>query len=144
MRNNKERTYEERKTTMEMQPMADQRTSLTRTTIEQFQAAFNRHDVDAVMQLMTADCVFENTYPPPDGSRCEGQDAVRAFWNELFRGSPHAHFETEEIIAAGERGVLRWTYHWIDQDNQPGHVRGVDIFRVRGQKIAEKFSYVKG
>jgi ketosteroid isomerase-like protein len=135
---------DERKTTMDTKTTADQITSLTRATIEQFHAAFNQHDVDAVMALMTDDCVFENTYPPPDGSRCEGQAAVRAFWNDLFRGSPHAHFETEEIIAGGERGVLRWTYHWIDQDKQPGHVRGVDIFRVHDGKIAEKFSYVKG
>lgn len=126
------------------EPTADAVTARTRATIEQFHAAFNQHDVDAVMRLMTDDCVFENTYPPPDGSRSEGQTAVRAFWQELFSGSPQARFETEEIIAAGDRGVLRWTYHWIDQHQQAGHVRGVDIFRVRDNKIAEKFSYVKG
>jgi hypothetical protein len=26
----------------------------------------------------------------------------------------------------------------------PGHVRGVDIFLVRGGKVAEKLAYVKG
>src|SRR3954467_10795403 len=98
---------------MNAQTTIDPVTENTRTTIEQFHAAFNQHDVDAVMALMTADCVFENTYPPPDGSRCEGQAAVRAFWQELFGGSPHAQFELEELIVAGERGVLRWTYHWI-------------------------------
>ncbi|CAN5506601.1 nuclear transport factor 2 family protein [soil metagenome] len=123
---------------------SDPVTARTRAVIEAFHAAFNQHDVDAVMRLMTDDCVFENTYPPPDGSRSEGQTAVRAFWHELFSGSPQARFETEEIIAAGDRGVLRWTYHWIDQNQQAGHVRGVDIFRVRDNKIAEKFSYVKG
>ena len=124
--------------------MGDHTTSRTRTTIEQFHAAFNQHDVDAVMALMTNDCIFENTYPPPDGSRCEGQVAVRAFWNDLFRGSPQAQFELEELIVTGDRGVLRWTYHWLDVHNGPGHVRGVDIFRVRDGKIAEKLSYVKG
>jgi hypothetical protein len=29
------------------------------------------------MTLMTDDCVFENTWPAPDGERYEGQVAVR-------------------------------------------------------------------
>jgi hypothetical protein len=28
--------------------------------------------------------------------------------------------------------------------SRPGHVRGVDVLRVRGGKVAEKLSYVKG
>ncbi len=95
------------------------------------------------MALMTADCVFDSTRPPPDGERLEGQAAVRAFWEAFFQRSPHARFEAEEIFAAGDRGVVRWTYHWI-RDGRPGHVRGVDVFRVRDGKVAEKLSYVKG
>ena len=52
----------------------------TRTVIERFNEAFNRHDVNAIMSLMTEDCVFENTRPSPDGTRITGQPAVRAFW----------------------------------------------------------------
>jgi hypothetical protein len=33
---------------------------------------------------------------------------------------------------------------WADGNGQPGHVRGVDLFRVRDGKVAEKLSYVKG
>jgi len=61
----------------------------------------------------------------------------------LFRRSPQARFETEEIFAAGDRCVVQWTYHWV-KEGKPGHVRGVDIFRVRDGKLAEKLSYVKG
>jgi hypothetical protein len=35
--------------------------------------------------------------------------------------------------------VQRWRYSW-----DSGHVRGVDLFKVRGEQIAEKLSYVKG
>ena len=118
-------------------------TEQTLATIHRFNEAFNRHDVDAVMELMTDDCVFDNTRPPPDGERIVGQAAVRAFWAEFFRRSPDARFDTEEIFAAGDRCVVRWTYHWV-KDGKPGHVRGVDIFRVRDGKVAEKLSYVKG
>jgi len=32
----------------------------------------------------------------------------------------------------------------VSDDGSPGHVRGVDVFRIRAGKIAEKRSYVKG
>jgi ketosteroid isomerase-like protein len=115
----------------------------TQTIIERFNEAFNRHDVDAIMNGMTDDCVFENTRPAPDGTRITGQAAVRTFWEEFFRRSPQAHFDTEETIAAGDRCIVRWRYSWV-RDGTPGHVRGVDVFRVRDGKVAEKLSYVKG
>jgi len=118
-------------------------TAATLETIERFNAAFNRHDVAAVMALMTDDCVFDSTRPPPDGERIEGQVRVRRFWEEFFARSPRARFETEEVFAAGDRGVVRWVYHW-ERDGAPGHVRGVDVFRVRDGRVAEKLSYVKG
>ena len=115
----------------------------TLQTVDAFNAAFNAHDVDAVMRLMTDDVVFENTRPLPDGERHEGQAAVRAFWQGFFQRSPQARFDAEEIFAAGDRCVVRWVYHWL-RDGVPGHVRGVDVFRVRDGKVAEKLSYVKG
>jgi ketosteroid isomerase-like protein len=109
---------------------------------------FNRHlnagDVDAMLALLTEDCVFENTYPAPDGTRYQGQTAVRAFWEDFFRSSRQPHLDFEEVFACGERVVLRWTYHWRDAQGQPGHVRGVDVYRLRSGLIAEKLSYVKG
>ncbi len=116
----------------------------TLVVIQQFHDAFNRHDVPAIMALMTDDCIFENTYPPPDGERFQGQAAVRAFWEHLFAGSPQAHFEIEDSFASHHRGVIRWRYAWANADGSPGHVRGVDVFRVRDGKVAEKLSYVKG
>ncbi len=123
----------------------DPLTGSTLEAVERFNQAFNRHDVDAVMATMTEDCVFENTFPLPDGERYEGQAAVRAFWEAFFGSSPNAVFEIEEVFAAGDRCVVRWLYRWAtDAEGKPGHVRGIDVFRVRNGKVAEKLSYVKG
>ena len=119
-------------------------TTETVETIERFNAAFNRHDVDAVMALMTPDCVFENTWPAPDGERYEGQAAVRAFWERLFRTTPDAHFAAEDLFAAGDRCTVRWRYTYTGADGTARHLRGVDVFHVRDGKVAEKLSYVKG
>lgn len=109
--------------------------------LDAFNAAFNRHDVEAMMGLMSEDCVFENTYPPPSGSRHEGQASVRKFWEAFFREAPQAAIEIEEMVILGKRGFQRWTYRW---DASSGFVRGVDVFRFESGKIAEKLSYVKG
>lgn len=119
-------------------------TEETLTVLQRFNDAFARHDVDAVMAAMTEDCVFENTYPPPDGERYAGQAAVRAFWEQFFAASPHATFVAEDTFAAKDRAVVRWRYQWVEPDGKRGHIRGVDVFRVQDGKVAEKLSYVKG
>src|SRR5689334_14616863 len=106
-----------------MQSQAGQDT-LTIAAVERFNKAFNLKDIEGVMALVTDDCVFENTYPPPDGERFEGREAVRAAWEELFRSSPHATFDSEELFACGDRAVVRWLYRWVDANGKAGHVRG--------------------
>jgi len=117
--------------------------SAVRIVLE-FNDAFNRHDVAAMMELMSDDCVFENTDPAPDGTRYSGKEAVTQFWDGFFRESPQAHIEVEEIFGLGLRCVMRWKYQWVDQAGQTGHVRGVDIFQIKNGLICEKLSYVKG
>lgn len=124
--------------------MTDKQQEETLAAIQRFNDAFNRHDVDGVMAAMTEDCVFENTSPAPDGERYIGQAAVRAFWESFFAASPQATFDTEDIFASGDRCLVRWRYRWVAADGTPGHIRGVDVFRVRDGKVAEKFAYVKG
>ena len=120
-----------------------QQETTTAEVIDRFNEAFNRHDIEAVMAMFTEDCVFDNTSPTPDGERHEGQAAVRAFWERFFASSPDAHFEAEDTFAAGDRCTVRWRYTWKSAGGT-GHVRGVDVFRVRDGKVAEKLSYVKG
>ncbi len=108
-------------------------------TVMEFNDAFNRHDVTGMMQLSTDDTVFENTHPSPDGTKYSGKEAVTKFWDEFFRESANAHIDIEEIFGFGNRCVMRWKYTWGD-----GHIRGVDVFKLKDGLIAEKLSYVKG
>jgi ketosteroid isomerase-like protein len=108
--------------------------------LDRFTDAMNRHDIDAVMALCTEDIVFESTDPAPDGVRHEGREAVRSAWGQMVASTPAARFAVEEQFACGDgRAVVRWRYDWGD-----GHVRGVDVLRVRDGRIAETLAYVKG
>lgn len=110
----------------------------TRAAIERFDTAINDHDLDAMAAAITDDCVWEDT-APPDGNRHEGREAVLAAMATFVADSPEARFETEELVVVGDRAVLKWRYTWGD-----GHVRGVDLLRVRDGRVAESLAYVKG
>jgi ketosteroid isomerase-like protein len=115
----------------------------TASVLARFNDAFGRGDTATVMRLMTEDCVFENTFPAPDGERHVGARDVREFWSRFFASTPSARFEAEETIVFGDRAVVRWVFHW-ETDGVAGHVRGIDLFKIRDGKVAEKLSYVKG
>jgi ketosteroid isomerase-like protein len=107
--------------------------------VRRFDAAFNRHDLSALADLITEDCVFESTRPP-DGERIVGRAAVLEAWAQVMAEASGVRFEVEEMITADDRVVVPWRYSWADD----GHVRGVDVMRVRGGQVAESFAYVKG
>ena len=110
----------------------------TRDVIERFHNALNSHDIDALAQLVDEECIFETT-DPPDGTRHVGRDAVLTACQAFFEQSPAARFEMEEVLTVDDRALVRWRYDWPE-----GHVRGVDVMRVRDSKVIETFAYVKG
>lgn len=120
------------------QNTATQQATAATGVVEAFGHAWAEHDLERVLAMVADDCVFDATGPAPDGNLHVARDSIRAAWQPIF--DDHASsFEVEETISAGDRVVQRWRYTWSD-----GHVRGVDLFRVEGDKVAEKLSYVKG
>jgi ketosteroid isomerase-like protein len=124
-------------------PAATSQEQATRATIDRFNDAFNRHDADALAGLLTEDTVFEDTSPAPDGRRVEGKQAVVEFWRAWFDRNADARFEAEEIIVSRNRATVLWVYHKV-RNGQPWHLRGVDVFTVKGGRVAAKLAYVKG
>jgi ketosteroid isomerase-like protein len=102
-----------------------------------FQAAWDAHDLDAVLALVTEDCAFDSARSGPGDPPVAGHEALRAAWAPSFaKGGPP--FEVEDCFAAGDRVVQLWVYRGGDRV-----VRGVDVFRVRDGRICEKSGYVK-
>jgi ketosteroid isomerase-like protein len=108
------------------------------SVVAAFGAAWGSHDLDTALSMTTDDCLFESTGPAPDGVQHKGRDAVRQAWQAIFDDT-QSKFEVEESFALGDRVVERWCYTW-----NGGHIRGVDLFRVRDGKVCEKLAYVKG
>jgi ketosteroid isomerase-like protein len=111
--------------------------------VKAFNEATNRHDIDAMLSLVSNDIFFETT-TPPDGERMVGKTSVREVWEGIFRDSPNARVDTEELIVCGDRCVALVRYVFDHTNPDVGHVRAVDVLRVEQGKISEKRSYVKG
>jgi ketosteroid isomerase-like protein len=111
----------------------------TEAVLRCFNEVFLTHDPAALGALVATDCVIENTVPAPDGARYEGRDACVALWTQIAT-TPGTHFEVEDVTALGERGIIRWRYHWGEGQS----VRGVNLMRVRDGRIVEAQGYVKG
>ena len=102
-----------------------------------FTAAWDAHDLEATLDLVTDDCVFESARPAAMGARIVGRAALRDAWKAAF-ANPAGEFEVEDTIVAGDRVVQLWRF--VSDDRV---VRGVDVLRVRDGLVAEKFGYVK-
>jgi steroid delta-isomerase-like uncharacterized protein len=112
--------------------------------MQEFADAWNRHDVDALMSMMTADCVFEaSAGNAVNGERHEGQAAVRAAFAAVFEQYPDAHWGGARHFTSGDRGVSEWTFTGTSRDGRRVEVTGCDLLTFRGGRIAVKNSYRK-
>jgi ketosteroid isomerase-like protein len=112
--------------------------------LQAFADAWNRHDVDALMSMMTADCVFEASGGNAvDGERHDGQQAVRAAYAAVFEQYPDAHWGNTRHFVTGDRGVSEWTFTGTLKDGKRVEVTGCDVFTFRNGKIAIKNSFRK-
>ena len=112
--------------------------------LDRFAGAWNRHDLDALMSMMTDDCVFEaSAGRQANGQRSEGRQAVRAAYAAVFETFPDAHWAGPRHLVVGNRGVSEWTFTGTHTDGTRVEVTGCDLFTFRDGKIAVKNSYRK-
>ena len=112
--------------------------------LQAFADAWNRHDVDALMSMMTTDCVFEASGGNAvDGERHEGQRAVRAAYGAVFEQYPDAHWGDARHFVMGDRGVSEWTFTGTLKDGKRVEVAGCDLLTFRNGEIAIKNSFRK-
>ena len=112
--------------------------------LDRFADAWNRHDLDALMSMMTDDCVFQSSAGPHvDGQRSEGREAVRAAYAAVFEAFPDAHWGNPRHFISGDRGVSEWTFTGTQRDGKRVEVTGCDLFTLRAGRIAVKNSYRK-
>lgn len=113
-------------------------------TLEAFAAAWNRHDIDALMGFMAEDCVFHAVAGPElFGRSFVGRAAVCEGFQLAWHTFPDAAWLDGEHFIAGDRGVSESTFKGTKADGTRIEARMVDVFTFRGGKIAVKNAYRK-
>jgi uncharacterized protein (TIGR02246 family) len=127
------------------------------TTLDRFNDAFNRNDLEAVMAYFADDAVYE----PGDGTTHRGRAAIRRAFEPQFAGAFGAmRFDLEDrlIDDAGRKAALRWVcrHDLSNATRMPKLLRlylrarfgsrigwrGLDVFHFdEAGKIAGKFTY---
>lgn len=111
-----------------------------RDCLRRFAEAWARRDVDALLALMTDDAVYAASVGPEPGRTFRGHAELAAGFREMFAHDAGALIEQGEPEVFGARAVSTWTYRFPDGRRLE---RGVDLWRFRDGKVAEKDAYRK-
>ncbi|MDL5159787.1 nuclear transport factor 2 family protein [Actinomycetospora sp. Odt1-22] len=118
--------------------------NVTVETLEALMKAFNAHDLDAIMEYFTDDCVFDASKgPDPWGARSTGKAAVRAALAARFEGVLDVQYDADRHWICGDLGVSEWLVHGTTTTGATVRARGCDHWEFRDGLIARKDSYWK-
>jgi steroid delta-isomerase-like uncharacterized protein len=120
--------------------------NVTTNTLQQILEAFNRHDLDAIMEFFSDDCSFDFPKgPEPWGQRFTGKAQVREALAGRFKGIPDVHYGDDRhwVSADGTMGVSEWTLTGTTTTGVKLKLRGCDLWEFKNGKITRKNSYWK-
>lgn len=117
---------------------------VTVQTLQEFAAAWNRHDIDALMGFMADECEF-NAVAGQEllGRSFKGRDAVREGFELAWQTFPDAAWLDGDHFVVGDRGVSESTFKGTKADGSRIEARMVDVFTFKDGKIAVKNAYRK-
>ena len=107
-----------------------------RETIERYNDAWNRQDVDAIVAMHAPGFVFHNWTA---GERVDA-DAAREPIASIFRNTPTLRFTSRRLYARDGLVVSEWTAH-AERDGRQLEWDGVDVFPFENGLIKRKDVY---
>jgi ketosteroid isomerase-like protein len=112
------------------------RAGALRETIERYNDAWNRHDVDAIVSMHAPDFVFHNWTA---GERVGGE-AARHHIASIFENAPTLRFASRRLYVADGLVVSEWTAS-AERGGRALEWDGVDIFPFENGLIKRKDVY---
>ncbi len=129
-----------------MNPDLHARTRQQLELLERFAQAWNDHDVDALLRMVTADCVYDgSTGPELHGTRYQGHEGLRRGFAGVWEAIPDARWEEVRHVAwGGDHGYTEWVFRGTRlHDGSKVDSRGIDVFTFRDGLIAYKNTFRK-
>jgi ketosteroid isomerase-like protein len=112
--------------------------------LDRFAAAWNRHDIEGIVSMMTPDAVMHvSAGPHAMGRGMRGTQELRNGIAEMFKILPDAQWNGAKHFIAGDRGVTEWVFTATRPDGSKIESPGCDVFTFRDGLIAIKNSFRK-
>ncbi|OZI77102.1 nuclear transport factor 2 family protein [Bordetella genomosp. 12] len=113
-------------------------------TLDAIMAAFNTHDLDAIMAFFAEDSIWEAAAgPEPWGKRFVGKAAIREGFAAGFAALPDAHYKPQGHWFLEHKAISEWALTGTKADGSKLCVRGCDLWEFQDHKIVRKDSYRK-
>jgi len=106
-----------------------------------FLEAFNREDLDAVMEFFADDGIYDEF----NGKRNVGKDAIRAAFIPQFTGAfGRMRFLDEDLFADAATGKVMASWRCtLTVRGEPTSWRGLDLLHFSDGKLVQKLTYAK-
>jgi ketosteroid isomerase-like protein len=105
--------------------------------LESFLAAWNRHDIEGIIELLEPDC----QYITGDGAGVQGHEQIRTLLADFLGRFRDAHWRDATHFISGDRGASEWIFTGTGADGQPFKMDSCDLFTFRNSKIAVVSAY---
>ena len=106
--------------------------------VKDFEAAFNRRDIDGLVACFTADATYADTFYGPHA----GAAALRAMFVRMFREGREYVWTMERVVESGEVAAAEWSFRYVVTDAVPRSAgrrvrfHGMSVFELRDGRIA--------
>jgi steroid delta-isomerase-like uncharacterized protein len=105
--------------------------------VERFAEAFNRHDVDGLLDCFTADATYRDLFYGPHA----GPAALRGMFERMFREGRDYRWSMDAIVMNDRRAAAEWTFGYTAtaavSRSAGRRIRfsGMSIFELEGGRI---------
>jgi steroid delta-isomerase-like uncharacterized protein len=113
------------------------------SVVRDFEKAFNRQDVEALVALFTPAGAYTDTFYGPHA----GHPALRAMFQKMFREGRDYVWTMDTVVETPDRAAAEWTFGYVVSDAVPRsagrkiRLRGASLFELASGKIAAYREY---
>jgi len=108
--------------------------------IQDFVAAFNEHDVEAMVSMVSDDMMYMFVNDGAIAVETKGKEAFRKAMVAYYKQIPSARSETEAIMVAGDFVTVRERAHWRSAKG-PRHQMSLAVYQIKDERIHRVWYY---
>ena len=113
------------------------------SVVREFEAAFNRQDVDALLACFTERATYRDNFYGEHA----GKDALRSMFQRMFREGHDYAWRMDVVVESPTTATAEWTFSYVVSEAVPRSAgrkirfNGMSVFEVESGRIARYREY---